>query len=254
MEVGAKPLDVVVEQCADTLRAGRTRRSDPRDATRRIRLTISGSWYAPCRATPAAPARARCPPVLADWRQLIAATLAGDLPSWPTRARGSAPVAASTTSTMYAPPTRADVSRNSQEPSRAWMNSVCEAPRPSPNVASTCSFSARSGADAGSRRRSVEVTKMPPSCATAMRRHPVPAGHREPHAAVEDDRVDVIDVAGHELLEHVVRLRVAEPFECSPEIVARCELADADRRGLRPRLEDPGRRDPARSNPRSPDG
>ena len=54
----------------------------------------------------------------------------------------------------------------------------------------------------------------------------------------------MIDVSRHELLEDVVRLCVAELFECSPELVVRCELADANRRGLRPRLEDPGRRDP----------
>ena len=56
----------------------------------------------------------------------------------------------------------------------------------------------------------------------------------------------MIDVSGNELLEDVVGLRVAEPFECSPELVVRCELADANRRGLRPRLQDPGRRNPLR--------
>ena len=55
-----------------------------------------------------------------------------------------------------------------------------------------------------------------------------------------------IDVAGNELLEHVVGLRVAERVNRSPELVVRCELADANRRGLRSRLQHPGRSGTAR--------
>ena len=69
---------------------------------------------------------------------------------------------------MYAPPTRAEVSRKQTRPSCAWMNSVCEAPRHRPNEVRTRSFSSRNVAVSGSSSAIVEVTKIPPSCATAI--------------------------------------------------------------------------------------
>ena len=72
------------------------------------------------------------------------------------------------TSTMKAPPTRAEVSRKCSSPSAARMNSVCETPCRNPNVVRTCRFISRSGATTPSSAGSVRVTKMPPSCATAI--------------------------------------------------------------------------------------
>ena len=180
-----EPSDVVVEQCADTLRPGGrddqtgvVRLADPADD---FRILVRRR----CPATPAAPARARCPP---GPRGLAAAH------SCHPRRRSSVlahsrqrftPVAASTTSTMYAPPTRADVSRNSQQPSRAWMNSVCEAPRPSRKLASTLLVQ---GAQRGRRRIARGQRgghEDPAFVRNRHRRHPVAAGHRKPNATVE---------------------------------------------------------------------
>ena len=61
------------------------------------------------------------------------------------------------------------------------------------------------------------------------RRRPIAAGEREDDAPIEDERIDVEDVAGHELLEQVVGTRVAKRVERVPELVGVANLADANR-------------------------
>ena len=48
------------------------------------------------------------------------------------------------------------------------------------------------------------------------------------------------NVAGNELLQQVIRLPVAQLFERAPQLLRLVDLADAQRRGLRARLQQPG--------------
>ena len=63
----------------------------------------------------------------------------------------------------------------------------------------------------------------------------------EDDLALADDRVDVEDVAGDELLQQEVALPVAELIERAPELLGILDLANAERRSLGARLEQPGR-------------
>ena len=73
------------------------------------------------------------------------------------------------------------------------------------------------------------------------RRRFVAAHTREAHVEVEHDRIDVKDITRDELLEQIVGAAVAKRLECAPEITGRVEASNAERRRLRPWLEDPRR-------------
>ena len=104
------------------------------------------------------------------------------------------PVAASTTSAMWAPPTRADVSRKYQRrPRRADELGVRHA-ADRPSVPTPRALSAASGCHAAASCGTVRVVKMPPSCATAERRLAVRCAASK-RLALPHDRVDVVDVA-----------------------------------------------------------
>ena len=77
------------------------------------------------------------------------------------------PVAASTTSAMYAPPTRAEVSRKTQ-PSAPPMYSECETPSCRPKPSSSVRFASSSGLASLESSGSSRVTKTPPSCAICI--------------------------------------------------------------------------------------
>jgi len=64
----------------------------------------------------------------------------------------------------------------------------------------------------------------------------------EDHLALPHQRVHVVDIAGNELLQQVVRLLVAQFVEGAPDTLAVVELADADGPGLEARLQHPRRR------------
>ena len=64
-------------------------------------------------------------------------------------------------------------------------------------------------------------------------------GNGEDHLAFAHNRVDVKDVAGHELFQQEVALAVAQIVECAPQLVRLVDLADTQRRSLRARLEQP---------------
>ena len=56
------------------------------------------------------------------------------------------------------------------------------------------------------------------------------------------DAFDVKDFTGDETLQQVVRLEIAELIEDRPELVGCFDLANADRRGVGARLQQPWRR------------
>ena len=206
-----------------------------------------------CRAIPAARATARCRRSRAGapaWRTVPLS------PAISIRAHSRhrfTPVAASIVSTMKAPPTRADVSRNTNPPSSARMNSVCETPRMQAEAVSAARAVALE-----QRLRLGRVVRQPPGDEDAAvvrdlhRRPAVLERHREDDFAVPDDRVDVVDVALHELLEHAVRPLVARGLERAPQLVAAGHLLDADRRRRRARLQHPRRRHAAVNSCSSP--
>src|SRR5258705_9023100 len=65
-------------------------------------------------------------------------------------------------------------------------------------------------------------------------------GRAEEDLAVPGDAFDVKDFAGHEALEEVVGLEVAELVEDWPECVGMSNFANADRGGVGARLQEPG--------------
>ena len=58
------------------------------------------------------------------------------------------------------------------------------------------------------------------------------------------DRVHVKDIPGDEPLDQVKRPTIAERLDRGPELVLTLETVDPDGRGVRPRLQHPGRRHP----------
>ena len=174
----------------------------------------------------------------ADWREARSCHPRRRFPSWPTRARGSRRLRLRRRPRCTRRP-RGRRSRGiASSPSRAWMNSVCEAPR----RARSSPARARSGRAAappsrdrsGQRRRSrrSRLRARPPSAACRYRL--AIANRMRPS---NDNRVDVIDVAGHELLEDVVRLCVARASSVrqssSCDASLRMPMAAACERGLR---------------------
>ena len=116
------------------------------------------------------------------------------------------------------------------------MNSVCDTPRSRPNDFSTRAFSAASATASGIAGRERPRHEDAGVVRHDERRRLVAARAREAHLEVEDDRVDVEDVARDELLEQVVGAAVAEHLERAPQLAAdarrRIPSAAACARGL----------------------
>ena len=74
------------------------------------------------------------------------------------------------------------------------------------------------------------------------RRHAVSARNGETHSPFEHDGVHMEHVSGDELLEKILRARVAQGVDGAPQILSGIQLANPDRGGLRPRLQHPRRR------------
>ena len=119
------------------------------------------------------------------------------------------------------------------------MNSVCDTPRTQPER------SQHARVDFRQRRGRPIVLRQRPGHEDAAfmrdrhRRSAVAARRGEDDPPIEDERVDVIDVAGNELLEDVVRLRVAKRSSVCQRTSLGIDLLDADGRRLRARLQDP---------------
>ena len=62
------------------------------------------------------------------------------------------------------------------------------------------------------------------------------------HFFFRDDRIDVEDVAGNVLLQHVIRLPIAQRVDGGPEFIGRVDLLDPERGRFRARLQHPRRR------------
>src|SRR5260370_37773715 len=65
-------------------------------------------------------------------------------------------------------------------------------------------------------------------------------GRAEEDLPVPGDAFDVKDFAGREALEQVVGLEIAEFVQNGPERVGGFDFANADRRGVSARLQEPG--------------
>ena len=96
------------------------------------------------------------------------------------------------------------------------MNSVCDTPRTRPNDFSDSRIQLASAIAFSSSGASVRVTKIPASCATTSGGVSYWLAHENCIFEVEDNRVDVKDVPGNELLEHVACAIIGERIERTP--------------------------------------
>ena len=120
------------------------------------------------------------------------------------------------------------------------MNSVCDAPRSSSNPVNTFSFSARNAATSGRSRgngpRHVHARR-PGRCPRAAWRTDSPRRTRRGCRPSSESTWNRL--AGHQALDQVKRLIVAEFLDRPPDFLRVLQFLDAHGRRLRARLEQP---------------
>ena len=71
------------------------------------------------------------------------------------------------------------------------------------------------------------------------RRTSITAGHREKNVVMVDDRIDMANVAGDELLHQIVGLFVAQRVNVAPQFFRRLYFVDANGAGQKSRFQHP---------------